>query len=58
VNNKEGEEHWTLPKLEVAGEWILIVDTERPMIDEATVNELMLVPFSLVLLRYQLEEAS
>ncbi|HXT47519.1 MAG TPA: hypothetical protein VN717_02710, partial [Gemmatimonadaceae bacterium] len=58
VNNKEGDEDWTLPKLEVAGQWILIVDTERPTIAEEAVDELTLVPFSLVLLRYELEQPS
>jgi glycogen operon protein len=58
VNNMEGEEQWALPKLEVAGQWILMVDTERPTIAEEAVDELTLVPFSLVLLRYELEPES
>jgi isoamylase len=55
VNNREGEEHWCLPRLEIAGTWILIVDTDRPTVIDEPVNEITLVPFSLVLLRYQLE---
>jgi isoamylase len=55
VNNLEGEVHWTLPHLEVAGSWLLTVDTDRPTIVDEPVNELTLAPFSLVLLRYQLE---
>jgi isoamylase len=55
VNNREGDEHWCLPRLEIPGTWILIVDTERPTIVDEPVNEITLAPFSLVLLRYQLE---
>jgi hypothetical protein len=55
VNNREGEEHWTLPHLEIAGSWVLTVDTDRPTIVEEPVNELTVAPFSLVLLRYQLD---
>ena len=32
VNNREGEEQWTLPHLEIAGSWVLTVDTDRPTI--------------------------
>jgi hypothetical protein len=35
--------------------WVLIVDTDRPTIIDEPVNEITLAPFSLVLLRYQLE---
>jgi len=55
VNNREAEESWCLPHLEIAGTWVLTVDTERPTIIDEPVNELTLAPFSLVLLRYQLE---
>ena len=54
VNNREADEHWCQPQLEIPGTWILIVDTERPTITEEPVNEITLVPFSLVLLRYEL----
>jgi hypothetical protein len=34
---------------------VLIVDTDRPTVVDEPMNELTLAPFSLVLLRYQLE---
>ena len=55
VNNHEAEEQWCLPRLEIPGSWVLIVDTDRPTIAEEPVNELTVAPSSLVLLRYQLE---
>ena len=55
VNNREGEEKWTLPHLEIAGTWLLTVDTDRPTIIDEPVNELTIAPFSLVLLRFQLD---
>jgi glycogen operon protein len=57
VNNREGEEPWKLPTLEIAGQWVLIVDTDRPTITENEVDEIALAPFSLVLLRFQPESA-
>jgi glycogen operon protein len=57
VNNREGDQSFSLPQLEVPGQWILIVDTDRPTIIEEPADELTLVPFSLVLLRYELEPA-
>jgi isoamylase len=50
VNNREGGSQWTLPHLEIPGEWVLIVDTDRPTIDNEPVNEVALAPFSLVVL--------
>jgi len=44
-----------VPRLEIPGMWILIVDTDRPTILDEPVNEITLAPFSLFLLRYQLE---
>ena len=55
VNNREGEEGWCLPRLEIPGTWVLTVDTERPTVVDEPVSEITLAPFSLVLLRYQLE---
>jgi isoamylase len=55
VNNREGDEKWTLPKLEIAGSWLLAVDTDRPAAIEERMTELTVAPFSLVLLRFQLE---
>ena len=55
VNNREREEKWMLPHLEIAGAWLLAVDTDRPTIIDEPVNEIAIAPSSLVLLRYQLE---
>ncbi|MGH7621245.1 MAG: glycogen debranching protein GlgX, partial [Gemmatimonadaceae bacterium] len=55
VNNREGDQSFMLPHLEIPGQWILIVDTERPTITDEPVDELTLVASSLVLLRYELE---
>jgi hypothetical protein len=55
VNNREGEEGWCLPHLEIPGTWVLTVDTDRPTIIDEPVDEITLAPFSLVLLHYQLE---
>ncbi len=55
VNTREGEEAWALPKLEIPGAWLLAVDTDRPTIVDEPVGELTIAPFSLVLLRFQLE---
>jgi glycogen operon protein len=53
VNNREAEEHWSLPRLEIPGSWVLIVDTDRPTIVEEVVNEITMDPSSLVLFRFQ-----
>ena len=55
VNNREGEEPWTLPTLEIPGRWVLTVDTDRPTIIDCPADEISIAPFSLVLLCYQLE---
>jgi hypothetical protein len=55
VNNAEAGEHWMLPQLEVPGQWVLTVDTDRPTVTDEPLDEITLVPSSLVMLRYDLE---
>jgi glycogen operon protein len=56
VNNREGRQPFVLPIIGTPGRWEEIVNTavDQPLSPE--LNEVMLAPFSLVLLRYAIEE--
>ncbi|HXY29906.1 MAG TPA: hypothetical protein VEI06_04285, partial [Gemmatimonadaceae bacterium] len=55
MNNGERKQAWTLPRLEIAGGWVTMVDTAEPRRQDAPATGVTLIPFSTTLLRYAAE---